>query len=199
MSVYDWGWSTPWALCLLLQCMLLPRCVRLMRKCSKLNLTLEQWLRWDILSALGDFNAVTGTERVGYKFCVDPHGSGTRNTSSSLLNFAKSRRLKIAGSWYQRLELHCWTWHRNAGGVAKEIAHNLISTRRILQNCRVFRSAEIFATDHRHIVATFKLHVKSKKICRCDHNVFHLERLKDLTSSWVSSDSLKSVQSAWCP
>ena len=33
--------------------------------------------------------------------------------------------------------------------------------------------------DHRLVVATLKLHVKSRKISRCDHNVFHLEKLKD--------------------
>ena len=55
------------------------------------------------LIILGDFNAVTCTERAGYELCVGPHGSGTRNINSSLLlNFAKSRRLRIAGSFYQR-------------------------------------------------------------------------------------------------
>ena len=44
-----------------------------------------------------------------------------------------------------------------------------------------FRSAEFFATDHRLVVAILKLHVKSRKISRYDHNVFHLEKLKDLT------------------
>ena len=58
----------------------------------------------------------------------------------------------------------------------------LISTCwRILQNGKVFRSTEFFATEHRLVVTTLKLHVKSRKILRCDHNVFHLERLKDLT------------------
>ena len=77
-------------------------------------------------------------------------------------------------------DLHRWTWYSNAGGAAKEIDHILVSTRwKILQNCRVYRSAEFFATDHRLVVATFKLHVKSRKISRCDHNVFHLEKLND--------------------
>ncbi|KAG0722413.1 hypothetical protein GWK47_006041 [Chionoecetes opilio] len=129
------------------------------------------------------FNATTGTVRDGYELCVGPHGSGTRNTNSSLLlNFARSRRLRIAGSWYQRPELHRWTWYSNAGGVAKEIDHILVSTRwRILQNCRVYRSAEFFGTDHRLVVATLKLHVKSRRISRGNHTVFHLEKLKDLT------------------
>ena len=60
------------------------------------------------------------------------------------------------------------SWYSNAGGVAKEIDHNLVSTRlRILQKCRIFRSAEFFATDHRLFGATLKLHVKSKKPPRC--------------------------------
>ena len=39
--------------------------------------------RRDTLIVLGDSNAATGTERAGYKLCVGPHGSGTRNTNSS--------------------------------------------------------------------------------------------------------------------
>ncbi|KAG0728289.1 Craniofacial development protein 2 [Chionoecetes opilio] len=120
----------------------------------KLDSVLDQCRPRDTLIVLGDFNATTGTVRDGYELCVGPHGSGTRNTNSSLLlNFARSRRLRIAGSWYQRPELHRWTWYSNAGGVAKEIDHILVSTRwRILQNCRVYRSAEFFGTDHRLVV-----------------------------------------------
>ena len=33
------------------------------------------------------------------------------------------------------------------------------------------------------VVATLKLHVKSRKISRCDHNVFHLQKLKDSSCS----------------
>ncbi|KAG0725429.1 Craniofacial development protein 2 [Chionoecetes opilio] len=123
---------------------------------AKLDSVLDQCPPRDTLVVLGDFNATTGTVRDGYELCVGPHGSGTRNTNSSLLlNFARSRRLRIAGSWYQRPELHRWTWYSNAGGVANEIDHILVSTRwRILQNCRVYRSAEFFGTDHRLVVAT---------------------------------------------
>ncbi|KAG0719990.1 Craniofacial development protein 2 [Chionoecetes opilio] len=108
---------------------------------AKLNSVLDQCPSWDTLIVLGDFNATTGTVRNGYELCVGPHGSSTRNTNSSLLlNFARSRRLRIVGSWYQRPELHRWTLYSNAGGVAKEIDHVLISTRwRILQNFRVYR------------------------------------------------------------
>ncbi|KAG0725368.1 Craniofacial development protein 2 [Chionoecetes opilio] len=141
---------------------------------AKLDSVLDQCPPRDTLIVLGDFNATTGTVRDGYELCVGPHGSGTRNTNSSLLlNFARSRRLRIAGSWYQRPELHRWTWYSNAGGVAKEIDHVLVSTRsRILQNCRVYRSAEVFGTDHRLVVATLKLHVKSRRISRGCQGVY---------------------------
>ncbi|KAG0721870.1 Ankyrin repeat and SOCS box protein 3 [Chionoecetes opilio] len=43
-----------------------------------------------------------------------------------------------------------------------------------------WESAEFFGTDHR-LVATLKLHVKSRRISRGNHTVFHLEKLKDLT------------------
>ena len=148
---------------------------------AKLDSVVEQCPSRDSLIVLGDFNAVTGTERAGYELCVGPHGSGDRNVNGSLLlDFAKFRRLRIGGSWFQRREPRRWTWYSNAGGVAKEIDHILVSTRwRILQNCRVYRSAEFFATDHRLLIATLRIHIRSKKIPRCNSPRFHLEKLGD--------------------
>ena len=74
---------------------------------AKLDSVLHQCPCRNALIVLADFNAVFGTERAGYEICVGPHGSGTRNDNSSfLLNFARSRRLSTAGSWYQRQALH---------------------------------------------------------------------------------------------
>lgn len=51
---------------------------------------------------LGDFNASTGVSMDGYESCLGPHGSGSRDDSSlRLLDFARSRGLRIAGSWFQ--------------------------------------------------------------------------------------------------
>ena len=147
---------------------------------TKLDSVLDQHPCCDALTVLGDFNTVTGTKRAGFELYVGPHGSGVKNDNGSfLLNLTKSRRLIIASSWYQKPVLHHRTWYSNARGVAKETDHFLVSTHwRILQNCRFFWSAEFFATDHR-LVATSKPHVKSRKPPRCDHTVFHLEKLKD--------------------
>ena len=45
---------------------------------AKLDSVLDQCPHCDALIVLGDFNAVTGSERAGYEICVGPHGSGTR-------------------------------------------------------------------------------------------------------------------------
>ena len=43
----------------------------------------------------------------------------------------------------------------------KEIDHILVDSRwRLLQNCRVFRSAQFFSTDHRLLVATLRLRLR---------------------------------------
>ena len=150
---------------------------------AKLDSVIDQCPRRDTILVMGDFNAVTGTDRAGYEMCVGPHGSGTRNINSSLLlNFARSRRLRIAGSWFQRSEPRRWSWYSNAGGVAKEIDHILVSTRwRILKNCRVYRSAEFFGTDHRLVVATLRLHLKTQRITRNAVPRYNLGTLKDAT------------------
>jgi len=76
---------------------------------------------------LGDFNASTRTDRDSYETSVGPHGSGTVNQNrTKFLDFARSHRLRVAGSWLQRPQAHCWTWYSNTGGVAKEIDHDCV-------------------------------------------------------------------------
>ena len=97
---------------------------------------------------------------------VGPHGSGTVNQNSTkFLDFARSRGLREAGSWFQCPQAHRWTWYSNAGGVAKEIDHVLVDGRwRMIQNCRVYRSAQFLNTDHSLVVATLMLQLKSGRM-----------------------------------
>ena len=98
--------------------------------------------------------------------CVGPHASGTVNLNSiKFLDFARSRGSGVAGSWFQCPQAHRWTWYSNAHGVAKEIDHVLVYGRwRMIQNCRVYRSAQFLNTDHRLVVATLKFHLKSRRM-----------------------------------
>ncbi|XP_069998879.1 uncharacterized protein [Penaeus vannamei] len=60
------------------------------------------------------------------------------------------------------LDPHRWTWYSDVGNAAKEIDLILVSTRwRILQNCRVCRSAKFCGTDHSLVVDTLRVHFKT--------------------------------------
>ena len=115
---------------------------------------------------MGDFNALTGPDRDGYVTCVGPHRSGTVNQNSTkFLDFARSHEVLVAGSWFQCPQAHCWTWYFNAGGVAKEIDHVLVDGRwRMIQNYKVYRSAQFLNTVHRLVAATLNLHLKSRRM-----------------------------------
>ena len=98
--------------------------------------------------------------------CVGPHGSGTVNQiSTKFLDFARSHGLRVAGSWFQCLQARFWTCNSNAGGVAMEIDHVIVDGRwRMIQNYRVYQSAQFLITDHRLVVATLKLQHKSRRM-----------------------------------
>ena len=71
----------------------------------------------------------------------------------------------MAGSRFQRPQAHNWTWYSNAGDVAKDIDHVLVDGRwRMIQNCRVYQSAQFLNTDHRFVVTTLKLQLKCRRM-----------------------------------
>ena len=99
--------------------------------------------------------------------------------STKLLDFARSHGIKMAGSWFQHPQAHRWTWYSNAGGVAKEIDHVLVDGRwRMIQNCRVYRSAHFLNTYHRLVVATLKLQLKSRRMVPSQSRL-NVGKLKD--------------------
>ena len=63
--------------------------------------------------------------------------------------------------------------------VPKEIDHVLIDGHwRIIQNCRVYRSAQFLNTDHRLVAATLKLQLKSGRMVPSQPRL-HVGKLKD--------------------
>ena len=126
--------------------------------------------------------------------CVGPHGSGTvKQNSTKLLDFVRSHGLRVAGLWFQRPQAHHWTWYSNAGGVAKEIDNVLVDGRwRMIQNCRAYRSAQFLNTDHRLVVATLKLHLKSRTMVpsqpRLDVGKLKNERVAEEFANRLSGD-----------
>ena len=131
----------------------------------------------------------------GYlEICVGPHGSGTVNRSSTkFLDFARSHGLGVARSWFQDPQAHCRTWYSNAGGVAKETVHVLIDDSwRMIQNCRIFRRAQFLNADHRLVIATLKLQLKSKRMVsslpRLDVGKLKDDRVPEEFANWLSGD-----------
>ena len=55
--------------------------------------------------------------------------------------------------------------YSNAGGVSKDIDHVLVDGHwRIIQNCRVYESAQFLNTDYRLVVTALKLQLKSRRM-----------------------------------
>ena len=99
----------------------------------------------------------------------------------------------MVGSWFQRSQAHHWTWYSNAGSVAKKIDHVLIDGRwRMIQNCRVYRSAQFLNTEHRLVVATLKLQLKPRRIVPSqpwlDVGKFKDERVAEEFANRLSGD-----------
>ena len=137
---------------------------------------------------------VSVCDRAGYEMLVSPHGSGVHTGSENSLlfrDFARSQKLRISGSWYQRPDPHRWTWYSDVGNAVKEIDHILVSTRwRILQNCRVYRSAEFCGADHRLVVATLRVQFKTPQRSNDHPRVFHLDRLREGECAWGFAEAV---------
>ena len=77
--------------------------------------------------------------------------------------------------------------------MAKKIDHVLEDGRwRMIKNCRVYRSAQFLNTDHRLVVATLKLHLKSRRMLpsqpRLDVGKLKDERIAEEFANKLSGD-----------
>ena len=102
-----------------------------------------------------------------------------KQNRTKFLDFARSHRLRVAGLRFQHPQAHHWTWYSNAGGVAKEIDHVLVDGRwKMIQNCRVYRSAQFLPGDHRLVAATLRLQLESRRMVPSQPSL-NVGKLKD--------------------
>ena len=99
----------------------------------------------------------------------------------------------MAGSWFHSPQTHRKTWYSNTGGVAKETDHVLVDgCWRMIQNCRVYRIAQFLNTDHRLVVATLKLQLKSRRMVpsqfRLDVDKFRDKKVDEKLVNRLSAD-----------
>jgi len=131
---------------------------------DQLTSSVSQVTPQDILIVLGDMNAVTGADRLGYKSIITyhlPHFIDVVNDNSHrLLSPCASSGLAVMGLWFRRRNMHCWTWYLNDGFTRKEIDQILVRQRNygLVKSYRVYRGSEAPAsTDHRLVVVTLAL------------------------------------------
>ena len=118
--------------------------------------------------------------------------------STEFIDLARSH-----GSWLQHPQAHRWTWYSKALGVANEIDHVLDDGRwRMFQNCRVHRSTQFLNTDHRLVVATLMLHLKSRRMVPSQPRL-DVDKLKDerIAEEFVNrlSGNLGGLGALWDP
>ena len=81
--------------------------------------------------------------------------------------------------------------------MGKEIDNVLVDGRwSMIQNCRVYRSAQFLNTDHRLVVATLKLHLKSRRMVPSQPRV-DVGKLKDERVAQENVNRLKGDLEVW--
>lgn len=102
---------------------------------------------------------------------------------------------ELLASYFQRPEMHHWTWSISAKWETSGIGCSIVSTHwGILHSCRVFCSDGFFVIDHGCAFAALKLHIRIIRSSGYDHTEFHVEKLWGFDKcSWVFSGCLKPV------
>ena len=129
-----------------------------------------------------DIVVVLGSDRRGYESVLGPHSSGSRNDNGErLLDLCALHQLKITGSWFRRRNMHRWTWISNDGRTKNELDYIIVSARwNIVQNCRVYRSADCGNnTDHRLVAAICSLRLKRCSLPQDTSPPIAVEKLLD--------------------
>ncbi|XP_065583593.1 craniofacial development protein 2-like [Artemia franciscana] len=82
-----------------------------------------------------------------------------------LRELCRSRDLFIANTYFQRKNIHHYTWYSNDNCTKKIIDHVIISKHRrsSLKNCRTYRSEELGNEDHRLVRAEIQLHLQAQQ------------------------------------
>jgi len=66
----------------------------------------------NILLVLGNLNAVTGGDRVGYEAVIGKFGSGIpKDKTMRLAYFCASFGLAVTSSWFRRHDIYRWSWY----------------------------------------------------------------------------------------
>jgi len=150
---------------------------------ADLEVAIAQCGKNDLKVILGDFNAVTGSSRIQGDTALGPWNSGIPNVNTDLpLSFCRGHHLSIAGSWFQRKDIHRFSWVSNDGHILKEIGHILSSCGKLVRQCTVYRSFDV-DSDHFPVFVTLKLKLKISTQTQSKHFIPNLSSLSNIEVS----------------
>ena len=82
-----------------------------------------------------------------------------RSKLHDALRLGENERLRIAWSWFQKLNSFRWTWYSNEC----EDRDRPSGRGRLVQNSSFFLSTEFAGTDHKILVAALKIRIRSQR------------------------------------
>ncbi|XP_046862943.1 craniofacial development protein 2-like [Xenia sp. Carnegie-2017] len=112
---------------------------------------------------MGDFNAKVGKHHRSDGATVGNFGLGERNERGTrLVQFAKSKGLKIANTYYRKRKTRKWTWRSPNGEIRNEIDY-ILANKSMIQNVNVITRVNI-GSDHRMIRSKIKMNVRLERM-----------------------------------
>jgi exonuclease III len=111
---------------------------------------------------MGDFNAKVGPHQHSDGPTVGKFGLGDRNERGTrLVQFATSKNLRIANTFYKKRKKKKWTW-RSPNGTTKNEIDYILANKNIIQDVDVIQRVNI-GSDHRMVRSKVKMKTKLER------------------------------------
>uniref|UniRef100_A0A3P9KP93 Endonuclease/exonuclease/phosphatase domain-containing protein n=1 Tax=Oryzias latipes TaxID=8090 RepID=A0A3P9KP93_ORYLA len=112
---------------------------------------------------MGDFNAKVGQHHQSDGATVGKFGLGERNERGTrLVQFAKSKGLKIGNTFYRKRKIRKWTWISPNGETRNEIDY-ILANKNMIQNVNVIKRVNI-GSDHRMVRSKIKMNTRLERM-----------------------------------
>ncbi|XP_065064756.1 craniofacial development protein 2-like [Rhopilema esculentum] len=112
---------------------------------------------------MGDFNAKVGQHHQSDGATVGKFGLGERNERGTrLMQFAKSKGLKIGNTFYRKRKIRKWTWISPNGETRNEIDY-ILANKNMIQNVNVIKRVNI-GSDHIMVRSKIKMNTRLERM-----------------------------------
>eukprot|EP00795_Rhopilema_esculentum_P008762 gene8762-biopygen9749 len=112
---------------------------------------------------MDDFNAKVGQHHQSDGATVGKFGLGERNERGTrLMQFAKSKGLKIGNTFYRKRKIRKWTWISPNGETRNENDYILVN-KNMIQNVNVIKRVNI-VSDHRMVRSKIKMNTRLERM-----------------------------------